>query len=217
MMTLLSYALCATGLVRTENQDNLYVNGIYRSDISDNSVFRHSGKTSKNGLYAIADGMGGEKHGELASLITVQTMSAVKSSGGCLSMVQYLIDRNKDICDIMSTQGGIRIGSTFAGICINGKNAHIVNIGDSRVYLFRGSTLSLLSRDHTSVQQMVDMGMISKEEARQHSMRHQLTQHLGIYPAEMIIEPYTYSIKIEHSDVFLRKTVLMTGKSAAIP
>jgi serine/threonine protein phosphatase PrpC len=198
-----SCAICDTGIVRTENQDNLYVNGTYRKDITDNSVFNYSDTVSKSGLYAVADGMGGEAHGSLAALVTVQAMDSLDPLEGNQGMARYLHERNAVICDLIMEYGGVRIGSTFVGLCINGKRAEITNIGDSRLYLFRGDSLVQLSNDHTSVQQMIDIGVLTKEAAREHPERNMLTQHLGIFPSEMVIEPYVVSIDIEAGDCFL--------------
>ena len=202
-MELLSYSICAPGLVRLDNQDNLYINGEFRRNIADNSVFKHSDRASKRGLYAVADGMGGETHGELASLITVQAMNTIKTNGGVQGIVQHLIERNAIICDLINRNGGARIGSTFVGIYINGKNVEIINIGDSRAYLMRGGAFMQISRDHSSIQQMIDLGVLTKEAAHSHPDRHRLTQHLGIFPHEMVIEPYTASMAVEAGDIFL--------------
>ena len=97
----------------------------------------------------------------------------------------------------------MRIGSTFAGLYINNKTAYIVNIGDSRVYLLRSGVLWQMSRDHTSIQQMIDMNVMTKEKARLHPDRHKLTQHLGILPSEMIIEPFSTKVELQDTDTFL--------------
>lgn len=196
-------AISAPGLVRTENQDNLYINGVFRKNIADNSPFRHRGKALNRGLYAVADGMGGEKHGELAALVAVQAMNTIKPSYSGQALVDYLMERNAVICDLINQNNGARIGSTFAGLAINNRNADVVNIGDSRVYLLRGRDFTQLSRDHTPVQQMIDLGVIAKEAARSHPNRHKLTQHLGVFPEETVIEPYVTHISITENDLFL--------------
>lgn len=202
-MTLHSIAICAPGRIRTENQDNVYINGAFREDIADNSVFRRGDNAPDRGLYAVADGMGGEKHGELAALIAVKELRSADVSDGCSGLAGYLANRNADICDLMQKNDGARSGSTFAGLSVNGENADIANIGDSRVYLLRGGALSQISEDHTSVRQMVELGAITKEAARSHPDRHKLTQHLGIHPHEMVIEPHTVSMQLKDGDLFL--------------
>jgi len=202
-MILDSFAICSPGQVRQENQDNLYINGQYRKDISDNSVVQIRDKTTGSGLYAVADGMGGEKHGELASLIAVQNMESIPLTDKTMDMCQYLVEVNNDICTLIKEKGCKRIGSTFAGLSIFSGNAVITNIGDSRIYIVRGGELKQLSHDHTSIQQMIDIGIISKETSRVHPDKNMLTQHLGIFASEMLIEPYTIKIPIFYNDIFL--------------
>lgn len=198
-MTYKCYAICSTGNVRTDNQDNLYINGVYRQDISNNSVFRHRAFSEDNALVAVADGMGGGKYGERASLEAVKALDNVeKSTEGIL---RYLNKRNDVICALMDGNG--RIGTTFAGLYINEKNVEIINIGDSRIYRFADGELSQLSRDHTVAQQMVDFGVMDKAEVADHPEKHKLTQHLGIFPSEFIIEPFTTQIDAYINDVFL--------------
>ena len=196
-----SNLICGPGLVRTENQDNYYVNGTYRQNISDNSVLRNNDISENSGLYAIADGMGGEKDGGLASLLAVQNLNKSITSGE--SMSQYLIALNNNICNKIREMDGRRIGSTFAGICVSGANAQIVNLGDSRVYLFRDGELSQISKDHTAAQQLIDLGMLDIDTAKQHKDRHKLTQHLGIFTDEFIIEPYVTYCDVMPGDIFL--------------
>jgi len=201
-MKLISDAICARGLVRSENQDNMYVNGVFRENVSDNSVFRYADAFDNQGLYAVADGMGGEKHGEIAALEAVRGMGSIDLADGCEGIARHIVACNAAICGLMR-ESGVRIGSTFVGLYIIEKRAELINIGDSRLYLQRGKELSQLSRDHTSVRQMLELGAITQEEARMHPNRHKLSQHLGIFPSEMIIEPYTVSLEIEIGDIFL--------------
>ena len=202
-MRLFSYAICATGLHRPENQDNLFVNGVFREDLSDNSPFRYADAAGKRGFYAVADGMGGEAYGALAALTAVQAVGGVHLSGGHQRMVDYLIERNAVICNMIMMNDGARIGSTFVGLNIIGDCAELTNIGDSRAYLFRDGRLGQLSCDHTPTRQMVELGILTEEAAKIHPDRHRLTQHLGVFPEEMIITPYIMSVEVKPGDVFL--------------
>jgi len=202
-MRLSSYAICGTGLVRSENQDNLYVNGAYREDILDNSPFRYADIIEKHGLYVVADGMGGESHGALASLVAVQAIRSANLSGGHKGMVAYLVERNAIICNMIMMNDGARIGSTFVSLNIIGDCAELTNLGDSRAYMLRDGKFTRLSHDHTPTQQMMDHGILTEDEARAHPDRHRLVQHLGVFPDEMRIEPYTTSVVCEAGDIFL--------------
>jgi protein phosphatase len=202
-MKLSSCAICACGLVRAENQDNIYINDVYREDLADNSPFRHADTSEDRGIYAVADGMGGGAHGELAALVAVRALDMISHADERHEMANYLIERNDAICDLIKRNGGARMGSTFVGICVNRSSAVFANIGDSRIYLYRGGQLTQLSRDHNAAQRMVDLGVLTREAARKHPEKHVLTQHLGIFPSEMIIEPYTECVTVEDGDVFL--------------
>jgi len=118
-------------------------------------------------------------------------------------MVRYLIERNAVICNMIMMNDGARIGSTFVGLNIIGDCVELTNIGDSRAYLLRDGKLEQLSRDHTPTWQMMELGIITEEAARNHPHRNRLTQHLGVFPAEMVIEPYTASLDLKAGDIFL--------------
>jgi len=202
-MTLTSYAICDTGLIRDENQDNLFINGAIRESAEDTSVFRHFDVSEGRGIYAVADGMGGGSHGGLASLVTVREMQDKDFYKDHNSMSQFLLQCNENICELMNENKSGRMGSTFVGLCIDGENGVVTNIGDSRIYLFRCDELSQLSIDHTSIRQMVELGVITEDAARTHPDRHRLTQHLGIFSSEMLIEPHTKQIDLQVRDIFL--------------
>lgn len=202
-MRLKSYAICAAGLVRRDNQDNLYINGVFRENVNDNSPFRCAGVSEKKGFFAVADGMGGEAHGALASLVAVQAMNSINTADGLHGMVDYLKERNAIICNMIMMNDGARIGSTFVGLSIVGDRAEIINIGDSRAYLLRDGFLSQLSKDHTPIRQMMDKGVLTPEAARTHPDRHRLTQHLGVFQTEMGISPHIMSMGCQPGDTYL--------------
>ena len=202
-MDYLSAVICGPGKVRAQNQDNFYLNGIYRESVYDVGISNFNSIVSGSALYAVADGMGGEKHGELASLYAVQLLDAVDPIIGNPMLYNYLMNRNSDICDLILEQKGARSGTTFVGLSLSDNRADVINIGDSRAYLFRKGQMKQISKDHTSIRQMVDLGIITPEAARKHPDRHRLTQHLGIFPDEMIIEPYTVRGLIMPGDIFL--------------
>lgn len=201
---LLSYCvICDPGRVRDDNQDNVYCNGEFRRDIQERLAFRRSGVTRNSGLFAVADGMGGEAHGAQAALETVRALDTVDLAGGAEAVTDHLLARNDVICDLISSGDGRRMGATFAGLLIHNGMAHVINVGDSRVYLCRSSALEQLSCDHTAIRPMIDMGILTPEAARTHPDRHRLSQHLGIFPDEMVIEPHTVSGMPQVGDIFL--------------
>ena len=198
-----SVVICGPGKRRDENQDNFYLNGVIRSDPSDKSVLRIQNQAHDHALYAVADGMGGEQHGEIASWITVRELSSVSHTAGPAAVLDYLQLRNAELCRFIKSNGGARSGSTYVSISLNGKRADLVNIGDSRAYLFRKGALHPISRDHTVAARLYEFGTFTEEQMRTDPSRHRLTQHLGIFPEEMALDPYTHSFDIQDGDMFL--------------
>lgn len=203
-MKIESVVYCHVGKVRSNNEDNYYINGKYRWNLLANECFDEDVTSDNMALYAVSDGMGGEELGEMASWITVRNLSPAKTSEVKSVAVNTIEKANDEICREIKQNGGKRIGATVSMLYIDDKKAVVCNVGDSRVYLFRGKELLQISEDHNEVAQRVRMGIISKEEAENHPSRHMLTQHLGIFKEELLIEPYfSDEILLKKGDIFL--------------
>jgi len=109
---------------------------------------------------------------------------------------------NRAICDQIGKIGK-RSGATLITLLLADGEAYAANIGDSRCYLYRDGCLSRLSEDHTAVQRLIALGIIEPAEAKTHPERHRLTQHLGIFPDELIIQPHTVQLPVRPGDRFL--------------
>lgn len=199
------------GLIRNNNEDNFYFNGVILSeDKRDNSNTFAANPSENVQLYGVFDGMGGEAMGEEASLIAAQVLERThkKIISGNLDYKKEILSAvnsaNIKICKKIIDSGEKRIGSTFSTLVIDDDTARVFNVGDSRVYLLRNGELKQISEDDTTAQRMVNMGMLSADAAKTHKDRHKLTQHLGIFKDEMIIEPHiSHSIEIKKDDIFL--------------
>jgi PPM family protein phosphatase len=150
------------GLRRQLNEDSLVVTG---------------------NLFAVADGMGGHEAGEVASRICVETLaSGVKQVRDDLTaeQLQQLMVTSDDAIRRVADS---RAGTTLAGVAIvrerQGLYWMVFNVGDSRVYRMSEGEFSQVSVDHSEVQEMVDGGLLSREEARHHPRRHVITRALG--------------------------------------
>lgn len=136
-------------------------------------------------VFAVADGMGGHEAGEIASGICVRTLAELPqlASGrrdATAGVVQeYLFAADEGIREAT----GSRAGTTLAGVVVVEQLGMpywlVLNIGDSRTYRFNHGSLSQISVDHSEVQELVDAGQISRDEAAVHPRRHVVTRALG--------------------------------------
>ena len=199
------------GRVRGNNEDNLYFNGVYLTEQTrEQPLVMESECGDNRQYYAVCDGMGGEQFGEVASLIAAETihkyagiLKTEPSIKADALLEQCIFEANAAICAAQRSCGSGRVGTTLALLAIEGKKADIYNVGDSRVYLLRDGKLKQLSEDHTSVWAAVKAGIITPEQAKAHPRRNQLTQYVGVDPAEMIVEASKTTVKMKKKDVYL--------------
>lgn len=178
------------GVVRHNNEDNFYLNGLFREDISEDHIEYSICYEKKDFLAAVFDGMGGEENGELASLEAARILSKYQKDNFVQIRSSYITEANESVCSKMSEMDNRRMGSTLAIVKIQKGKLSFCNVGDSPIYIFRNNNLQQLSINHNEAQSLFDMGLISKKELRTSKKKNRLTQHLGIFEEEMIIEPY---------------------------
>lgn len=154
-----------TGNIRSRNEDHLLAAG---------------------DLFAVADGMGGYGHGDRASQTAVealhQTFTADPTEEGLLRAVQVANQAVR--AQAAELADGRPMGTTLAAVARVHQQGQdllvVVNVGDSRVYLFRHGELRRLSVDHSVVDELVRAGSLSEDEALTHHQRHVLTQAVGV-------------------------------------
>ena len=198
-----AYVCTDVGCVRSNNEDNYNLCGHIRSDVNV-GVSSYKVKTfDKKILMSVCDGMGGESFGEVASLIAVKNFSRAGCDNFIKTATNDVLFINRSVCEAGEKAGASRIGSTLANLYIDKGKAISCNLGDSRVYLYRKKELKRLSKDHDEATRLVDMGIISPEQAVTDKRRHSLTQFLGMFEDEIIPEPYFCDeISIEDGDRF---------------
>lgn len=132
-----------------------------------------------NGLFLVADGMGGHDHGEIASaLARDHILSSVKNS---ISIKQAILDANQEIINSsMEKPGDLPMGTTIAVLKITKNHYDCVWVGDSRIYKLNKQGLLPISSDHSYVQELVDQDLITAAQARSHPHRNVVTQALGV-------------------------------------
>ncbi|MGQ9558045.1 MAG: Stp1/IreP family PP2C-type Ser/Thr phosphatase [Desulfurispora sp.] len=154
-----------TGLVRGHNEDALLVE-------------------PELGLFAVADGMGGHRAGEVASRLAVDVLAAVMKEKQDVILPDRLLlaaeTANREIYSLGRANPQLSgMGTTLTAACLYYPRLFFVHIGDSRLYLWRRGTLQQLSRDHTLVQEMVDQALLTPRQAEQHPRRNVLLRALG--------------------------------------
>ena len=139
----------------------------------------------EQGLWVVADGMGGHQNGALASRLIVEQLAEL-SAGDLPQRLDELRKRlhalNRRLgqeLTVTAAHPDPVIGSTVVALLIEGDRAACVWAGDSRCYLWRGSRLYQLSRDHSLLQQLIDEQQLSPSEAARHPAAHALTRAIG--------------------------------------
>ena len=199
-----AYGRSNVGKKRGNNEDNFYLSGITVDSATD--ITSSAPEVSELG-FAVFDGMGGEAAGERASQFTADTyaqkLQEMIDGDFSPEVVQNTIEEaNKRVCDEIRVIGK-RMGCTFVSVGFKNDNLYISNVGDSRAYILRNGILHCVSKDHTAAQTMVDAGLVSYEDSQKIKEKHQLTQHIGIFPEEMVIEPNYNTLKANSGDIVM--------------
>ena len=174
-----SFGMSHPGMIRKENED-------------------HFLNDDQEGLYLVADGLGGYARGDVASRMAVESIAAfIRNSRKegipwpIRPQRRYGMEENRFLAAIFLANGDIfhefqemahtsPMGTTLTGILVDGEGLVIANIGDSRVYRFRNHELDLLTCDHSLVMEEVKQGRLTYEQARIHPQKHIITRALGI-------------------------------------
>lgn len=133
-------------------------------------------------LYAVADGMGGHRGGEVASQLALTTI-AESFRKGAEPFAEQVQAANRAVFERSGADRAVAgMGTTLTAAVIRGDLAHLVHVGDSRAYLLRAGSLRQLTDDHTLVNRMVKAGEITPAEAEVHPHRNVLVRALGTEP-----------------------------------
>ena len=141
----------------------------------------------KGALFIVADGMGGNAAGEVASEIAVSTICNLYYQNtdpdvpaNLVSAIRYANLAIYQSAHENQQQSGM--GTTCVVAVLRGETAFVANVGDSRAYLVRRGMVKQVTQDHSWVMEQIQMGNLSEEEARTHEMRNVITRSLGPFP-----------------------------------
>ena len=199
MPRLLWAARTDVGMIRAGNEDN----------------FAADADTAR-GLFIVADGMGGHAAGEVASEMAVQIVRRemhevqdVASDPAVSRMRESLLRANRAIHErTLAETDKQGMGTTASVLLVTPDRYLIGQVGDSRVYLLRDGALRQLTKDHSYVQEQVDAGYLTPEQARYHPYSNVITRCVGASPT---VEPDVYSGEAKPGDLFLVASDGLTG------
>lgn len=174
------------GMVRTVNEDSIMQN-------------------PEVGLWAVADGMGGYEAGDIASNMIVSALADIQKDEHLNTFVDAIedkiIDANHRILEYSEIMHDGRIlGSTIVTLLIKGQVGVCLWAGDSRLYMLRNNQLQQLSRDHSHVQELLDQGAISEDDAINHPDGNVITRAVGTSD-ELYVDISTFNVQL--GDTFL--------------
>jgi len=185
------------GVVRSGNEDNYLL-------VPDVAVF------------IVADGMGGHAAGEVASEMAVKIIAdrigdvrGLEETEASQRIRDAIRDANAEIFDRTLTEHDKRgMGTTATALVLMGGRYVIGQVGDSRAYLLRDGRLLQLTKDHSYVQEQVDAGYLTPEDARTHPYSNVITRCVG---ANEDVIPDTYIGTLHRGDLFLLASDGLTG------
>ena len=140
----------------------------------------------QQGLWVVADGMGGHQGGDIASQLIVASLAELpvqddfdERLNGIRQCLHWLNRRLGQELTVTAGRHDSIMGSTVVALLLEGNRAACICAGDSRCYLWRGQRLYQLSKDHSLQQQLIDEQNMSVEDARAHPSAHALTRAVG--------------------------------------
>jgi len=130
------------------------------------------------GLFVVADGVGGNAYGDVASQVAVQTIEKQIRQG--LTLTQAVLAANQSICQLQQNDAQMKeMATTVVACLVRGSHYEVAWVGDSRAYVISKSGIEQLTNDHNYANDLYEQGQISQEEAHSHPGQYQLTQALG--------------------------------------
>ena len=182
----------STGAVREKNEDACFV-------------------IPSHNVYVVADGVGGNNAGEIASRTAVQGVAEYVTEVPiaecetdeeiCSYFIDCIASINQEVYKLGHEHKENRgMATTIVLAYLRNDKAYLMNVGDSRAYMLRGDEFTQLTEDHTYVNELVRSGVITKEEAETHVQRNVITRAIG---AEPFVKSDFYRVPIETGDILM--------------
>ena len=197
------YGVTDKGRVRPTNQD------IYQIEVREDN---------DTALLVVCDGMGGANAGNVASRFAAQAFAEkIKPAlGGRLDaparqdlLLHALDEANETVFSLAGRQPEFRgMGTTLVAALVQGEEATLINVGDSRGYLFDGEALHRLTEDHSYVEEMRRQGRLTEEAARTHPQKNLITRAVGV---DSEVEGDLFEVRLGENETLLLCSDGLTG------
>lgn len=170
----------------------------------------------EHGLAMLADGMGGHSAGDVASRLCLESLMAELDSalekpralateddlGPQASLLQRaVINANKTVCRAAQENASYQgMGTTLVTLLFYSNQVVVAHVGDSRAYRLRGGKMQQITSDHSLIQEMLDRGLMTDEQAEDSSYSHVVTRAIG---ADEFVAPDVQELELHAGDIFL--------------
>jgi PPM family protein phosphatase len=159
------------------------------------------------GLFMVADGMGGHRGGDQASKIAIEIAlkayqeHTANQAPHSIALQRAMGEAAKMVYQTSISESGLRgMGTTLSALAVIDDSAMIAHIGDTRIYCMRDGVLHQLTRDHSLVNERVQAGLMTTEEARSSSLRHIITRAIG---HDERVQADHFTLPIKKNDLFI--------------
>ena len=155
-------------------------------------------------IFVVADGMGGHKAGDMASKYTVDTLIELLKQSAGMDPLDAVDDNIKLVNTLLLKKAGESeeyegMGTTLVVASIFGSTLRVANVGDSRLYVI-GEDITQITRDHSLVEEMVQLGQIYRKAARTHEKKNYITRAIGGCET---VEAEMFSVDLNDNDIIL--------------
>ncbi len=156
-------------------------------------------------LFLVADGMGGHAAGEYASRFTVEKLvEKIKESSQTepVALMKEAVEQVNAmlLAEANADRTKAGMGTTIVAATVIGERLYAANVGDSRLYVINEESITQITRDHSLVEEMVRLGEMNKEDAKDHPDKNIITRAIGVMPE---VAPDFFEISLKDQDMIL--------------
>lgn len=189
------------GCGRKNNEDNYYLNGVYRQDVNKDITEFSELQARQKILAGVFDGAGGADYGERASLLAAGSLAVYQEKFSAYVLQKEYLPYVNDLIHCEMQERTCTMGSTMALLYLDNDSASVYNVGDSRVYLLRDGRLLQITYDHVSgSMENYRNGTTGIEETCNKNM---LVKYLGMKNEKELKPYYKENISVRQGDIFI--------------